>query len=396
MTCRICQSNKTEAVLRLDHMPLAGGFLEPDADLADEVFLPITVLVCGDCGLVQIEEVVDPDLLFRKYYFSTKTIASLVQHFQAYARFLAHEVKARKVVEFGCNDGTLLTALRDQGVATLGFDASENISEIARDNGLEVVNRYFEPEAAEAVLARLGKVDIVTGSNCFAHNRDPKPILDAARACLAEDGLLSLEVMSAGDLLSDLQWDTLYHEHLAVYGLTSMANMLRLHGYAVVDVHHLPMHGGSLRVLASPNPSARPHARVAAMLAAEQAAGLADPATWREFGDKVRRQIHTVGQTINAIADKHRVWAYGASGRATMWMNACAMTGIERVVDESPLRAGRLMPGLHTPIVPPEALRADPPDYMLVTAWNYAESIRAKTDWYPGIWVTPLPVLRFV
>ena len=376
-------------------MPPAGGFLSAAAEFEDEAFLPITVFFCGDCGLVQIEEQIDPDVLFRTYAFSTSTIPALVRHFSDYADFIAGTLKARTVVEFGCNDGALMENLRRHGVSAMGVDIAENITEIARQKGLDVVQGYFTPAVAEDIAARLGRVDLVTGSNCFAHNADPGAILEAARTCLKEDGLFVVEVMYAGDLLDKLQWDTLYHEHLAVYSLSSLRPVLARHGFTVIDVHHLPMHAGSLRVLATPSANVRPHQRVADMLALEQRQGLADGAAWQRFGDAVRRQVALVGRTMAALGASQRVWAYGASGRATMWLNAAAMTCIGKVVDSSPLRAGRLMPGLHQPIVPPAAMREDPPDYVLITAWNYADAIRAKEDWYPGTWVLPLPRLTF-
>lgn len=393
--CRTCGSPRISQILRFDSLPLAGSFLAHAGQAASEVFLPITVMFCEECSLVQLAEVVDPDLLFRQYCFSTSTIPSLVRHFSDYADFIQSELKASVVVEFGCNDGALLTEVKKRGLTGFGIDASENISGMARDKGLEVINGYFTPETARQVVERVGKADVVTGSNCFAHNRDPGPILDGARLCLKDDGLFIVEVMYAGDLLSTLQWDTLYHEHLAIFSLTSAKALLERHGYTVVDVLHLPMHGGSLRVMASPKAGARPHRRVSDMLAAERRAGIDSLAAWQSFGERVRRQIAIVGRTVEAVAGKYTWWAYGASGRATMWLNAAGLRGVAKVVDESPLRIGRLMPGLHQPIVPPEELRRDQPDYLLVTAWNYYDSIRAKTDWYKGTWAVPCPALRF-
>ena len=178
-TCRHCACPDLAPVLHLERVPLAGGYLDGSHQFADEPLLPITVTACDGCGLVQIAEVIDPDVLFRQYAFSTSTIAALVDHFRGYARFLAEEVGARSVVEFGCNDGALLENLRTLGVRTLGVDAALNISEIAQAKGLDVVPGYFSPALADQVLARMGRVDVVTGSNCFAHNADPGAILAA-------------------------------------------------------------------------------------------------------------------------------------------------------------------------------------------------------------------------
>jgi len=395
MNCRNCDSTIPSSVLHLPDMPLAGGFLDGPQQFAEERRLAITLCACGTCGLLQIEETVDPDVLFRHYAFSTSTVGTLVTHFQNYARWLAEEIQPRAVLEFGCNDGPLLTALRDLGVRAVGVDAALNIVDVARAKGLDVLPGYFSPPLVDDILSRFGKVDIVTGSNCFAHNPNPAAILDAARTVLSERGVFIVEVMSAADLLDKMQWDTLYHEHLAVYSLTSLSWLLERHGWTVVDVFHVPMHAGSLRVVASPRLDARPSSRVGDMLAAEASLGLSQVATWVSFGRRVEQHIAMVGRVLSSVAGSGRIWAYGASGRATMWMNAANMSYIEKVVDASPLRAGKLMPGLHTPIVFPDEMVQDPPDYCLITAWNYADEIRAKEGWYRGTWVTPLPTLTF-
>jgi len=192
-----------------------------------------------------------------------------------------------------------------------------------------------------------------------------------------------------------LQWDTLYHEHLTFYSLSSLQVLLNRHSFYVVDAERIAMHGGSLRVVATPNADAPIQPGVSHVLEYEKAKRLTDPDTWLGFGAQAHRKIQVVAQTLGHLSHHNRIWGYGAAGKATMWVNACEMNNLEAVVDASPLRAGKLMPGTHTPIVSPTELRGHPPDYIFVTAWNYADLIRSKEDWFGGIWVTPLPELRF-
>jgi hypothetical protein len=280
------------------------------------------------------------------------------------------------------------------GVKACGVDVSSNITEIARAKGLDVVTGYFDAPTAAAIRDRIGLVDVVTGSNAFAHNDHPETILEAARIILKPKGHLCLEVMYAGDLVDQIQWDTLYHEHLTFYSLTTLTRLLERFGFTVVEVLRLPMHGGSLRVAASADRHATPSGSVEELLVHEAQTGLANPATWHAFGQHVSRKIEVVRETLGRLGSSSRIWGYGAAGKATLWVNACKMDYLEAMVDESPLRAGRLMPGTHTPIVPPSKLRSDPPDYIFVTAWNYADLIRSKEEWFSGIWVTPLPDMR--
>jgi SAM-dependent methyltransferase len=375
-------------------MPLAGGFLAGPEAIAGEKTYPLPVHVCADCGLVQILEVVDPEVLFQDYSFSSSTVGPLVEHFEAYALWLRETLRCRSVVEFGCNDGILLAPLQRLGVKACGVDVSSNITEMARAKGLDVVTGYFDAATAAAIRDRLGPVDVVTGSNAFAHNDRPERILEAARVVLDPKGRLCLEVMYAGDLVDQMQWDTLYHEHLTFYSLTTLSRLLERFGFRVVDALRLRMHGGSLRVVAALDPQASPSSAVAELLAGEAKTGLAEPSTWHAFGRHVSRKIAVVRETLGRLRASSRIWGYGAAGKATLWVNACQMDYLEAMVDASPLRAGRLMPGTHTPIVPPAELRPRPPDYIFVTAWNYADLIRSKEEWFKGFWVTPLPDLR--
>ena len=376
-------------------LPLAGGFLE-EKDVAGEQRYPLAVHVCGACALVQIVEPVDPDVLFQDYSFSASTIAGLVRHFEGYADWLVGRFQPELVVEFGCNDGVLLEPLRRLGVRSIGVDVSANITELARERGHDVITGAFTPAVADAIRAEHGGADVVTGSNVFAHNAEPELILEAARTALKPDGRLCLEFMYAGDLLEQVQWDTLYHEHLTFYSLSTIATLLERNGFQVVHAERIPMHGGSLRVEAALGGAGNADETLAELAEYETRMGVRSPEVWLAFADDARRTIAVVTDVLERLSRSARIWAYGAAGKATMWVNLCDMSYLEAVVDASPLRAGKLMPGTHTPIVLPERFQAaDPPEFVFVTAWNYLDAIRANEQWYPGIWITPLPKLSF-
>jgi methylation protein EvaC len=174
-----------------------------------------------------------------------------------------------------------------------------------------------------------------------------------------------------------------------------LEKILRKNGFHTVDAVRVPMHGGSLRIAAAINPDEAPKNSVAEIMQYERTAGLDKATTWVDFGSRVGRKIEVVKETFQHIAKGATVWGYGAAGKATLWVNACEMNYLGAMVDGSPLRAGKLMPGTHTPIVFPEELEKQAPDYIFVTAWNYADLIKSKTEWFKGIWSTPLPDLRF-
>jgi novobiocin biosynthesis protein NovU/D-mycarose 3-C-methyltransferase len=394
-SCRGCGADRLALCVDLGEMPLAGGFLPNREAIAAEQKYSLVVHVCEDCGLIQIVDPVDPDILFQDYSFSSSTIGPLVSHFEQYANWIHKRYAPRSVLEFGCNDGVLLAPLGKLGIKAVGIDISANITEMARGKGLAALTGFFDRESAKQIHSQYGGMDLVTGSNCFAHNADPGAILDAAHDVLTPRGHLCLEVMYAGDLLELLQWDTLYHEHLTFYSLGTLSRLFARHGFHVVHAERIPMHGGSLRIVAAQTAGVESD-ELKAIRAYEEKTGLNRAATWKDFGVNVHRKIEVVRETLGALSRNHRIWAYGAAGKATLWVNACKMDYLQAVVDASPLRANKLMPGTHTPIVFPDALREQPPDYIFVSAWNYADVIRAKEKWYSGIWVTPLPELKFV
>ena len=393
--CRGCGSENLYIFLDLGLMPLAGGFLSNSTAKKNENLFPLPIHVCQNCGLIQILEVINPEILFQDYSFSSSTIDPLVQHFESYANFLYETFNPELVIEFGCNDGILLKPLGQLGVKTCGVDVSENITHMAREDGLDVLTGYFDEITAESIKQRLGHADIVTGSNAFAHNDKPEKILKAAKRVLKPDGYLFLEVMYAGDLLEKLQWDTLYHEHLTFYCLTTLEVLLKRFGFNIVEAELIQMHGGSLRIGATQNTNKIPNKSVAEIISYEKEKSMTNPETWKTFGQKIGRKIDVVRDTLSKLSKNSRIWGYGAAGKATLWVNACQMHYLEAMVDASPLRAGKLMPGTHTPIVFPEEFKANPPDYIFVTAWNYADLIRSNEAWYQGVWVTPLPDMRF-
>ena len=395
-TCRSCASSHLELLLDLGLMPLAGGFLDGPAAVEDEQRYPLPVHVCNECALVQILQPIDPDVLFQDYSFSASTIPGLVSHFGQYAKWLRDRLDPKVVVEFGCNDGVLLRPLTELGVVAVGVDLSQNIGDIARGQGYDVVTAGFTPKVAQQILERVGAADVVTGSNSFAHNADPGQILQAADIALSGDGRLCLEVMYAADLFEQLQWDTLYHEHLTFYGLTQLDRLLRRFDFTAEHAERIPMHGGSLRVVAARSGKASPDGSVDELRRYEEKVGITDPSVWRDFSRRSQRTIEVVRSVLADLRKSNRIWGYGAAGKATMWVNACGLDFLDGVVDASPLRAGKLMPGTHTPIFSPEVFRAsEPPGLVLVTAWNYLDAIRRNESWYRGVWVTPLPSLSF-
>ena len=389
MNCRVCASSMVLEVFAIPPIPLVGEFTKEPNIEAD--LFPITVLHCDNCKVLQIKESIDSNRLFHEYSFSSSTVPGLVRHFTEYANWIWEKYNPRKLLEVGCNDGILLEPLAKLGVDVFGLDISKNISRLAKLKGLNVQALKFDLHNSAEILDWMGEVDFVTASNTFPHNEDPNGFLESVSKVLSAKGKLALEVMYAGSLQENLQWDTIYHEHLHFHSLMSIQNLLSRHGFFLEHAELVPMHAGSLRIVAS---KIRPKSsfEVDVLIRKEIESGLNTREKWHEFASKCWKSIDKAREMLIERQKFGNVWAYGAAGRATMWIKVAGLDFIESVIDSSPLRAGHFMPGSNIPIVFPQELAlAKQVQTIFVTAWNYIDGIIAQHPEFDGVWAVPLP-----
>lgn len=403
--CRGCCSPDLLEFLDLGEMPLAGGFLATESEFKSELKIPLKIFYCRNCSLAQVLDVVNPDVLFKKYQYISSVIPALSEHFREYSAFLRSTYLKNKnstLLEFGCNDGVLLQYFQnDKDIAAYGIDPSTNVFELARVKKLKVANDYFNVKSAEELKAQFGKMDVVTGSNVFAHVDDIHEILDAARVILKPDGVFIVEVHYLMNLLRVFQYDTIYHEHLSYYSVKSLREILKLKGFRLIDVQALPMHGGAIRAIATLDSSELPISPAVDDFLKDEKESVNEDYILR-FTEKVTRHREELFRTVNSIKKQgKRIFGYGAAGRGTILLNYCGigLDHLDYIVDASPLRAGKFMPGVHVPIVYPEKARNDPPDYFLVIAWNYLDSImeQEKELKNRGVgFIVPFPEIRVI
>jgi len=382
-------------------MPLAGGFLSSKQNIKNEIKIPLEVYYCKNCGLVQILEVVDPLILFKNYFYSSSAIKSLAEHFREYAKFLKNNYIQKpdsKLLEFGSNDGVLLQNLKD--VKAYGIDPSQNVSKMARKKGLKVWADFFNQKSAQGILMEIGKFDVVAGSNVFAHVDDIHEIIKAARMILKPEGVFIIEVHYLKDLLDKFQYDTIYHEHLCYYSVKALKKIFLMEKMKIIDAIHLDMHGGGIRVIAADEKSARREKKsVSNFIKKENGINLK---RLRNFGKHCKKHKKSLVLLLKEIKKRNKkIVGYGAPGRGTILLNYCRIGReiLDYIVDSSPLRAGKMMPGVHIPIVDPRVARNNPPDYFLVLAWNYFPSIlgREKSLAEKGVrFIVPFPKIRII
>jgi hypothetical protein len=289
---------------------------------------------------------------------------------------------------------------QEAGVQVLGIEPASNVASAARSRGVPTLTRFFD-ETTGRDLAETGlRAQVFLANNVLAHVPDPVGFLRGARALLAPGGIIEVEAPWLVDLVDQVEFDTIYHEHLFYWSMIALENLFSRAGLHVVDVVHLPIHGGSLRVRATLDPRARP--RVEALLSLERARGVDGPAFYANFADRVRTLGEELVATLRDLRKNGaRISAYGASAKGATLLATFGIGSdlLDYVVDRAPSKQGFLTPGTRLPIVAPERLLHDRPDYALLLAWNHADEILAQQAAYRragGRFVVPVPAVRIV
>lgn len=341
---------------------------------------PLDLTQCGECTLLQVTNLPPINAVFHDdYRYASSTVPDLVRHFVGYADFLSQNLlEDASVLEFGSNDGVLLSQLRTLGISAVGVDASDNVAEMARQRGLDVRTGFMTPDLIERErLAR--SFDLVTCSNVFAHIDDIATATEAVRMALKPGGLFAIEVHDGELLAREAQFDTIYHEHLTYYTEASLRHFLEHHGFTFVSCHRTPMHGGGLRVLAQmSNDPPKYRAPQSGLIA----------------GDVFSATIVRCAADTRKLAERHGpIHGYGAAGRSQMFINMTRTADcFDRVFDDSPLRRGRFIVGTDVPIVP--YTEENVSGACIILAWNYAHSISKRVRRHFDVIATVLPDYR--
>ena len=378
--CRVCGNKNIKKIFSLGKMPLAGNFVKKNELKKKEIKVMLPLHFCEACKLVQVKNSINPEILFNQYNYSSSKILSLNNHFVIYAKRIVEKFKKKnvKLLEFGCNDGVLLKEFKKyKNFFCLGVDPSNNISNLAKKNGVKIINQYFNKNTANKILSKYKKFDYITGSNVFAHIDDIHSVVEASKILLKKDGILVIEVHYLIDLIKLNQYDFFYHEHLNYYTINSLKHLFRLYGLSIKKVEKISLHGGSLRVTIKNSNKNKPSKSLKKLLNFEKKVNLQ---YFQNFEKKIFKQKKNIINVLDKlILSNKKVIGFGASGRGTTFLNYCGINKryIEYIVDSSPLRAGKYMPGLKIPIYNINYLKKNSRniDYVLIIAWNYKDSI---------------------
>jgi hypothetical protein len=405
-TCRACGSENMQRFLELGPQPLANSFPRDPSQFAGEPHFPLDVYFCHGCSLVQLLDVVDPEVLFRNYIYVTGTSTTIAAHNVKYAQTVVELLKMAPkdlVVEVASNDGSLLKCFRTHGVRTLGVEPATNIAEMARADRIETVNRFFNSETAADVRASHGPAKAVIGNNVLAHVDQTQDFLAGYERLLAEDGLAIIEVPYLGEFVERFEYDTVYHEHLCYFSVTALAKLCENVGLALQRVDFVPVHGGSIRVYAGKTKTFGKHAAVVErIMERERASGLTDFARYERFAADVKQNRESlVGLLQRLKREGKSLAAYGAPAKGNTLLNYCRIGAdlVPYTVDKNPKKVGTYTPGMHLPVLPAGALLERQPDYTLILAWNFADEIMSQQRAYHergGRFIIPIPQPRIV
>jgi SAM-dependent methyltransferase len=398
--CRSCGGG-LHPLIDLGVSPLCESFLSAEQADCGEIFYPLDVKLCHECWLGQIGEFVAPTYIFAEYaYFSSYSQAWL-DHASAYCAAAIERFDLNRdsfVLEIASNDGYLLRNFVKRSIPCLGIEPAANVACAAEAIGVQTRIAFFGKELARELAANDQRADLIIGNNVLAQVPDLNDFVAGLRHALKDNGVLTLEFPHLGRLIAENQFDTIYHEHFSYFTLMSVERAFEHHGLKVFDVEQLWTHGGSLRVYACRAEATHTEAdRVQEVRTLEQRARLNDSKTFAGFS---RRVAETKWKLLELLISCKRQGArtvgYGAPGKGNTLLNYCGIRTdlVDFTVDRNPYKHGRLLPGSRIPVVPPEHLDAERPDYVLILPWNLREEITQQLDHvrsWGGRFIIPIP-----
>lgn len=406
--CRSCGSPLVTTFVDLGVQPISNAFRRPSDRDRPETFYPLHAFVCDACKLVQLQDFGTPEDHFHgDYAYFSSFSSSWLAHARAYASAMTERFglgPASHVIEIASNDGYLLQYFKAAGIACMGVDPAENCARAARENhGIDTRVAFFGVETARALLAEGKAADLTAANNVLAHVPDINDFVAGFRILLKPEGVATFEFPHLMQLIAQGQFDTIYHEHYSYLSLLALEPLFARHGLRVFDVEQIATHGGSLRIfVAHQNAGHAATPSVAALRAAEAAAGLGETATYEAFAARVRRHKRDFVMLLAGLRNGgKRIAAYGAPAKGNTLLNYAGVRNdlIDFTVDRNPVKQGLFLPGLGIPVLDPAEIFARRPDIVVILPWNIADEIRhdlAGIRAWGGRFLIPIPEPRLV
>lgn len=406
--CRMCASERLALFLDLGEMPPADQFLHRHQLAEHWQSYPLQVAVCEDCGLIQLNYVVPPEILYcDDYPYESSTTSAGRLHWSEFARTTTRSLNLTAndlVVDIGSNVGILLQMFKTQGTKVLGVDPAANITAIANENGIETVTAFFDTEIARQIVAGKGQATVITATNVFAHVSDLHDLMQAVSTLLAERGTFIIEAPYFLELLHSGEYDTIYHEHLSYLSLKPLVRFFKQFGMEIFDAQLRDIHGGSIRLFVRRiGASAIPATPIVEQLLANEARErIYELDTLKKFAQDVATNRETLRALLTSLKKSgSKIVAVSAPAKGMTLLNYCLLGPdiLEFVTEKTKLKIGRYTPGMNIEVVPDDMLLTHQPDYALLLAWNFAEEIMNNLKEFSdrgGKFIIPIPTPRIV
>lgn len=402
MNCKFCGTLLTHEILDLGHQPPSNALLTKEQLEDAEIHYPLKVFLCDKCKLVQVPEYKPAREIFvHNYAYHSSQSPSWVEHARKYVQMIINRLGLNvesHVLEIGSNDGYLLQHFVERRIPCIGVDPATQATAVANQRGIYAISKFFTSKLAKT----LPFCDLILGINVFAHVPDINDFIKGMRIVLKPSGVITMEFPHLFCLMNHCLFDTIYHEHYFYYSLRIVRQMFDFHGLQVFDVEELPTHGGSLRVYVQHQNGKRVVTkRVQEIIEKETMYGLNDPETYNGLQSQVRKVKHDLLEVINGIPCDKIMVAYGAAAKGNTLLNYCGIRKdtIPFIVDISPYKQGKYLPGSHIRIVPEEELIQTQPDYVLVLPWNLRKEIMKQLSYikkWKGKFVIPMPEVEVI
>jgi SAM-dependent methyltransferase len=380
--CRICKNKKLEKILDLGKMPLANAFLDKNQISQKEISYPLRVVWCESCGLIQIDEIVPPEVLFKNYIYVSGTSEALRKHFEGLATEVVTNFKLNSeslVIDIGSNDGTLLKEFKKHGLKVLGVEPAVNIAKIAEENGIKTISNFFSVDIAKKIVRENGKAEVITATNVVAHTNDLDGLLKGVSYLLKDDGVFVIEVPYLVDLLENVEFDTIYHEHLSYFAVRPLKKFFGEHDFKIINVERVKIHGGTIRVFVSKKKSRYNISKnVNKLILLEKKKKMHEVTVYKNFAGQVKKLKKDLVSLLQRLkSENKKVIGYGAAAKGNTLLNYYHIGPelIEFIADLNPMKQNKFTPGTNIPVYSPEQIYEAKPDYMLILAWNFADEI---------------------
>lgn len=401
MNCRFCDTPLRHSFCDLGMSPPSNSYLSADRLQGMERFYPLHAFACSECFLVQLGEFESPSEIFGDYAYFSSYSDTWLKHASDYATRMIAELRLgpqSKVIEIASNDGYLLQNFVAHRIPCLGVEPAANVADVALAKGVPTRVSFFGSAVAKELAAE-GAADLLIGNNVLAHVPHLNDFVAGLSIAVKPSGTVTMEFPHVLRLIDENQFDTIYHEHFSYFSLLTVSQVFAAHGLTIFDVEEIRTHGGSLRIFAAR--SGAPHAavrqRVTELLGRERASGLDRLATYEAFDARAQATKRALLTFLARARDEgKRIVGYGAAAKGNTLLNYCGIRTdfLEYVVDRSPHKQGKYLPGTHIPIHAPGHILETRPDYVLILPWNLRDEVvrqmQAIRAW-GGVFVVPIP-----